>query len=53
MAPDILVKGADYDGREVVGRDIVEASGGRVELVPLVEGQSTTGLVQTILERYR
>jgi D-beta-D-heptose 7-phosphate kinase / D-beta-D-heptose 1-phosphate adenosyltransferase len=53
LEPDILVKGADYEGKEVVGRDTVERGGGRVELLPLYEGQSTTGLVNTILERYR
>jgi D-beta-D-heptose 7-phosphate kinase/D-beta-D-heptose 1-phosphate adenosyltransferase len=53
VRPDVLVKGADYTGKEVVGRDVVEAAGGKVALLPLLEGQSTTGLVQTILERYR
>ena len=42
IRPDVLVKGADYAGREVVGREVVEAWGGRVELVDLVEGLSTT-----------
>lgn len=53
LQPDILVKGADYTNKQVVGRDVVEAAGGRVELLPLVEGQSTSGLVRLILERYR
>ena len=52
VLPDVLVKGADYRGKEVVGQAAVEAAGGRVELVPLVHGHSTTGLVQTILDRY-
>lgn len=52
LLPDVLVKGADYHNQRVVGRETVEAGGGRVELVPLTEGQSTTGLVQTILRRY-
>lgn len=42
IVPDVLVKGADYAGREVVGRAVVEAAGGRVELVELVQGLSTT-----------
>src|SRR5688572_22250189 len=42
IRPDVLVKGADYAGREVVGREVVEATGGRVELVPLLPGWSTT-----------
>ncbi len=52
VLPDVLVKGADYCGKEVIGQAQVEAAGGRVVLVPMVQGHSTTGLVQTILERY-
>ncbi len=48
VRPDVLVKGEDYAGRKVVGRDVVEARGGRVELVPLVPGISTTDLVARI-----
>lgn len=48
VQPDVLVKGADYEGREVVGRDIVEAGGGRVEFVPLVAGWSTSELLRRI-----
>ena len=46
--PDVLVKGADYRVEEVVGADHVRASGGRVELVPLTEGRSTTTLVEKL-----
>ncbi len=52
LVPDVLVKGGDYTLEEVVGREIVEAGGGRVELVPLVEGWSTSDIVQRIAERY-
>lgn len=52
LKPDVLAKGADYTREQVVGRDIVEAYGGVVELIPLVEGRSTSGLVQAIVERY-
>ena len=45
IEPDALMKGADYQKHEVVGADVVEASGGRVVLVPLVEGRSTTNLI--------
>ncbi len=48
LVPDVLVKGADYRPEEVVGRDVVEAAGGRVELVPLTEGRSTTSLVDRL-----
>jgi len=52
LHPDVLVKGGDYSLDEVVGREQVEAWGGRVELVPIVEGFSTTDLVRRILERH-
>ncbi|MEO1007242.1 MAG: D-glycero-beta-D-manno-heptose 1-phosphate adenylyltransferase [Planctomycetota bacterium] len=46
LVPDVLVKGADYRGREVAGQSIVEAAGGRVELLDLVEGLSTTSALR-------
>ena len=51
ILPDVLVKGGDYRPEEVVGRDEVEAAGGRLVLIPLVEGHSTTGLVHRAAER--
>jgi rfaE bifunctional protein nucleotidyltransferase chain/domain len=48
LLPSVLVKGADYAVDEVAGRGAVEAAGGRVELLPLVEGCSTTGLLERI-----
>ena len=45
VQPDVLVKGADWAPTEIVGRDVVEARGGRVVRVPLVEGRSTTSLI--------
>ena len=45
LAPDLLVKGADYKVEEIVGADLVTAAGGRVMTVDLVPGQSTTRLV--------
>lgn len=44
LQPDILVKGSDYRPEQVVGKSEVEAYGGCVKLVDLVEGYSTTGL---------
>ena len=52
IRPDILVKGGDYALHEVVGRDLVQSYGGRVELVPIVEGFSTSELVKRIVEKY-
>lgn len=47
VLPDVLVKGADW-AHYVSGRDIVEANGGRVVLADLVEGRSTTGVIERI-----
>lgn len=52
LKPDILVKGGDYKKSEVVGADLVESYGGRVALVPVVQGRSTSGIVKKIVERY-
>lgn len=48
LLPDVLVKGADYEGREVAGGEAVVAAGGEVRLVALEEGRSTTDLVRRI-----
>lgn len=48
LAPDVLVKGADYARAEIVGADLVEGRGGRVVRVRLVEGFSTTKLVERL-----
>ena len=53
IRPDILVKGDDYDVDEVVGREIVEGYGAKVELIPVVKGLSTTNIVTKILENYK
>lgn len=50
VEPDVLVKGADYRPEQVVGRELVESRGGRLHLVPLVEGASTTHLLRRIRE---
>ena len=42
IAPDVLVKGSDWAGKGVIGQEFVESRGGRVELIELVEGYSTT-----------
>lgn len=48
IRPDVLVKGADYTPETVVGADLLKAWGGRVALVQLVEGASTTGAIERI-----
>ena len=48
IQPDILVKGADWAADQIVGRDTVEARGGRVVLVPVEAGHSTSAMVERI-----
>lgn len=48
LQPDVLVKGGDWPPDQVVGRETVTARGGRVQIIPLVPGISTTTLVQRI-----
>ena len=48
LVPDVLVKGADWELGAIVGRDEVEAAGGRVVRVQLLPGRSTTSLVERI-----
>jgi len=48
LRPDVLVKGADYSREQIVGGNEVESWGGRVVRVPLVEGFSTTALMERL-----
>lgn len=48
LQPDILVKGADWGENAIVGRDVVEARGGRVVRIALAEGYSTTAILNRI-----
>jgi D-glycero-beta-D-manno-heptose 1-phosphate adenylyltransferase len=48
LQPDVLVKGADWAEDAIVGRDIVEARGGRVVRVAVEAGHSTTGVIEKI-----
>ncbi len=50
IRPSVLVKGGDYTREQVVGYDIVEAHGGEVLLVDILEGHSTTSLVRRARE---
>jgi D-beta-D-heptose 7-phosphate kinase/D-beta-D-heptose 1-phosphate adenosyltransferase len=45
VQPDVLVKGADWAADAIVGRDVVEARGGRVVRIPLAPGYSTTAIL--------
>ena len=48
LQPDVLVKGGDYTPDSVVGRESVEGRGGRVVIVPLLQGKSTTSILRTV-----
>jgi D-beta-D-heptose 7-phosphate kinase/D-beta-D-heptose 1-phosphate adenosyltransferase len=48
LRPDVLVKGGDYTPESVVGRELVEANGGKVVIVPLLKGKSTTEIVKSL-----
>ena len=50
IQPDVLVKGGDYTIDTIVGSKEIFANGGRVEIIPLEEGFSTTGIIEKILK---
>ena len=52
LLPDVLVKGGDWTVETIVGRQEVEAAGGRVAPLPYLEGQSSTAIIERILNRY-
>jgi rfaE bifunctional protein nucleotidyltransferase chain/domain len=52
MVPDVLVKGADWGIAEIVGRNTVENAGGSVCNLPLVQGSSTTDIIQRVIDRF-
>ncbi len=48
IMPDVLVKGGDYNKDDVVGSNEVISSGGKVKIVPLTKGYSTTSIIKTM-----
>jgi len=52
IIPDVLVKGADWKTEDIVGKDIVEKSGGVVKSITLTRGKSTTSIINKILKRF-
>ncbi len=48
VKPDVLVKGADYSPSQVIGKDFVESYGGKLVLIPFVEGYSSSKIIQKI-----
>jgi len=53
LHPDVLVKGGDWKVEQIVGREEVEAAGGRVISLPYVEGASTSEIIERILKSNR
>lgn len=53
LLPDILVKGGDWPGDQIVGREEVESAGGRVVSIPIVPGYSTSTILQKIRQSAR
>ncbi|MFA5544016.1 MAG: bifunctional heptose 7-phosphate kinase/heptose 1-phosphate adenyltransferase, partial [Bacilli bacterium] len=51
LIPSVLVKGGDYTPESIVGRKIVEEGGGRVVIVPLMEGKSTSKILLSFKKR--
>jgi D-glycero-beta-D-manno-heptose 1-phosphate adenylyltransferase len=48
VKPDVLIKGGDYQANEIVGYDIVKASGGKITTIEFIEGFSTTSIIDKI-----
>ncbi len=53
LIPDVLVKGADWEIDNIVGREIVETNGGEVKTIKFVNNQSTSNIIKIIKERYK
>ena len=52
LQPHVLVKGGDWAPEEIIGRETVEAAGGKVVLIPPVPGISTSRIIKRIISRY-
>jgi D-beta-D-heptose 7-phosphate kinase/D-beta-D-heptose 1-phosphate adenosyltransferase len=48
LVPDVLVKGGDYRADDIVGADVVRRAGGKVEVLPFLEGRSTSAVIERI-----
>jgi len=52
LKPNLLAKGGDWTKEQIVGREVVERSGGELVIIPFVKGASTSNVIDTILKRY-
>ncbi len=53
LHPNVLVKGGDWTKEQIVGREVLESSGGKVVIIRFVKGASTSTLIKTILKRFQ
>jgi rfaE bifunctional protein nucleotidyltransferase chain/domain len=53
LLPDILVKGADWEIENIVGKDVVIANGGEVKTIEFVNDQSTSNIIEIIVDRFK
>jgi len=53
IVPDVLVKGADWAKENIAGKEIVENAGGKVETIEFVNFQSTSNIINTILDKFK
>ncbi len=52
VKPDVLIKGADWKSKGVVGADFVKRYGGRVEFIDFLDNRSTTGIIERVVKTY-
>lgn len=52
LKPDYLVKGGDWAEDSIIGKDVVEAEGGKVVRISVIEGAATTNIIQKVLDRH-
>ena len=53
LRPDVIVKGGDWAEKDIVGAETVRKWGGRVAIMPEIEGASTTNIIDKVLQVYR
>jgi D-beta-D-heptose 7-phosphate kinase/D-beta-D-heptose 1-phosphate adenosyltransferase len=53
VSPDVLVKGGDYEVENIAGADFVLANGGEVKILSLIEGYSTSAVIDKLSRQFR
>ena len=51
LKPNVLVKGGDWTSETTIGREVVEKAGGKVVIIPQIQGVSTTGIIDRIIKK--